>query len=410
MKLVFLMLAFLALHNYTRAQIVFPGQVSQRRNQYASTQSLKNRINKFTMSLFKNILEKESGNFVTSPLSAYLVLAMTAYGAKGTTRDELLQVLDLPYDKESAKSLLHVINSVKRYSTESLLRVENRIFAKPHLSLNRYYQALLQGVFQSSVQTVDFGNPSEAVNIINAWCRRATFGFIDKIVDDTIDPTTALLLANSVLFQGKWKIPFSSRDTYLRPFKVNDTITKDVPTMIHEEDVLIGKLPHLKATFIGLPYKDGDKPEETIHMYAILPDRPEYLTITERNIGRLTLADLQNAKLFEREIRLPKVKISKNLKLRDYLMAMGIKQAFSKDADFNGMFNNARKLSISDLVQKTLLKVDEEGTIAAAVAWAPLTNKIGSLPLVFDRPFLVVIATNDVILFAGKVTDPSVSE
>ena len=52
--------------------------------------------NDFSYNLFKKLYEKpayQQGNFILSPLSASMSLSMMANGAKGETRDEILDVL-----------------------------------------------------------------------------------------------------------------------------------------------------------------------------------------------------------------------------------------------------------------------------------------------------------------------------
>ena len=91
---------------------------------------------------------------------------------------------------------------------------------------------------------------------------------------------------------------------------------------------------------------------------------------------------------------------------------MGMKRAFSNKAQFDGMSDDP--LCIDNVVQKTYIKIDEEGAEAAAVTGIsmmltgmprPLEKRVLNL----DRPFIYMITdyTKDNILFMGKVGNPN---
>jgi serpin B len=93
--------------------------------------------------------------------------------------------------------------------------------------------------------------------------------------------------------------------------------------------------------------------------------------------------------------------------LKDALAAMGMGPAFVPQADFSRM-TPALDAHISAVRQKTFMKVDEKGTVAAAVT--SVTVGTTSMPQGFyvDRPFLVAIRErlSGSILFLGVIRDP----
>lgn len=87
---------------------------------------------------------------------------------------------------------------------------------------------------------------------------------------------------------------------------------------------------------------------------------------------------------------------------------MGIKDVFSEElADLLGIFPHY--LYVSRVVQRAEIEVDEEGTVASALAGASLVYK--SPPPVFraNRPFAFLIVDRQTrsIVFAGKVANPN---
>jgi serpin B len=94
------------------------------------------------------------------------------------------------------------------------------------------------------------------------------------------------------------------------------------------------------------------------------------------------------------------------------LKAMGLSDALNAGrADFSGIDGGAGHLYISEVIHRTWVQVDEEGTEAAAATAVVL--KLGAAmrkPVEFkaDRPFLFAIrdTKSGALLFLGRVADP----
>ena len=110
------------------------------------------------------------------------------------------------------------------------------------------------------------------------------------------------------------------------------------------------------------------------------------------------------------QVALPKFKLTLGpFDLKSGLEALGLQQAFTSDADFSGM-SRTGKLSISGVVQKAFIDVDENGTEAAAATAVVVgtTAVVETVPFVVDRPFLFFIRDdNGAVLFSGQVLDPT---
>lgn len=111
-------------------------------------------------------------------------------------------------------------------------------------------------------------------------------------------------------------------------------------------------------------------------------------------------------------LTMPGFEFTESISLSDILRNMGMELAFSVSADFSGI-TGSRDLFISEVLHKAFVKVDEEGTEAAA-ATAVVMNLL-SIPeppveMNINKPFIFLIMDNstDAILFMGRVMDPSV--
>jgi serpin B len=107
---------------------------------------------------------------------------------------------------------------------------------------------------------------------------------------------------------------------------------------------------------------------------------------------------------------MPKFEFELSTGLGDVLRAMGMQDAFAPGvADFSGM-DGGRDLFIQDVLHKAFIKLDEEGTEAAAAT--AVVVGITSMPreaaMTVDRPFVFLIRdrTSGTVLFAGRVLDP----
>ena len=117
--------------------------------------------------------------------------------------------------------------------------------------------------------------------------------------------------------------------------------------------------------------------------------------------------------LRKREVQVffPRFKMTSEFELARVLGAMGMPDAFSDKADFSGMTGN-HDLSISAVVHKAYVDVNEEGTEAAAATGVGVkaTSIEAAPPPVFkaDHPFIFLIRDNQTgsILFLGRVANP----
>jgi serpin B len=123
---------------------------------------------------------------------------------------------------------------------------------------------------------------------------------------------------------------------------------------------------------------------------------------------------LGSLKLRELDLSMPRFKIEQAAMMGQILKAMGMKLAFDRDhADFSGICS-VEPLYIGEVLHKAFVKVDEEGTEAAAAT--AVVMRAGAamrqeppLRVQVDHPFLMVIRhhKSGEILFMGRVMNPN---
>ncbi|XP_034181373.2 antitrypsin isoform X7 [Osmia lignaria lignaria] len=361
-------------------------------------------INQFSSSLFQCVLEENHGNIIMSPLSAAVVLAMAAFGARGETEKQLKKALHIPspdtLGTSGYQSLIDDLNNVK----VAKLLLANKVFAAEKFSVKPAYIELTEKYFHSVTQLVNFAKSEEAANTINTWVQQNTNDRIKEIVNPgDLNSMTAMVLVNAVYFKGQWQDKFDPQNTEERPFHVNENTVKNVSTMFRSGSYLYGELSNLNAKFVLLPYKDNE-----LSMIIILPNEINGLAEVEKKLQNTNIMDiLYQGHQREVELYLPKFKIESKIELNAPLNKLGLTDMFSSKANFSGIADD--DLVVSKVVQKAFIEVNEEGSEAAAATGMMLDSiapGLAPIPPEFkiDKPFYFAILQNNVPLFVGVIS------
>ncbi|KPK99471.1 MAG: hypothetical protein AMJ91_07700 [candidate division Zixibacteria bacterium SM23_73_3] len=365
--------------------------------------------NKFGLKLFKEIIKEEKNkNVFISPLSVSMALGMTYNGANGTTREAMQKTLELndltiQEVNESYKSLTE---SLTQLDPKVKFQIANSIWYRRSLTPEAEFINLNKTYFDALVSGLDFNDPN-AAKIINAWVEENTHGKIKQIVDDPIDPMILMFLINAIYFKGTWTYEFDKDLTKDDWFYLTDGSRKSCKMM--EQRSLYRHLSNDDFEAVDLPYGDED-----FSMTIFLPNHD---TEVDSLIVKFDQESynywLSCFKSDSGNIYLPKFKLEYKLQLNDALKALGMGIAFSPAADFSKMYKDVG-VWIDQVIHKTFLQVDEEGTEAAAVTVVTMTTSAGpgnssDFEMRVDRPFVFVIRENhsQTILFIGKIVDPT---
>jgi serpin B len=261
--------------------------------------------------------------------------------------------------------------------------------------------------FSAKLAGVDFAKP-ESAQTINDWADTSTHGKIKQVVQWPFPPLTRVILANAIYFKGKWDRPFDKQSTKDHAFNVQPGGTpKQVPTMWQRGHFNYQQGDGFQA--VRLPYAG-----KRLQMYLFLPDTNSSPTKLLADLNADTWRDKILPKFQDKEgtLALPRFKLDYDVRLNDPLKALGMRQAFAVDADFSAMADEP--LFVSEVMQKSFVEVNEEGTEAAAVTTVTMHAQAVFRPekpfeMIVDRPFLFVIGDDQTrsILFLGVVHDPA---
>jgi serpin B len=348
------------------------------------------------------------GNISFSPYSISTALAMTYAGARGQTQQQMKETLhftlpDSTLHQAFAKLQKQLItdksSGYEFYSADALWGQKGEKILPEFLKSAELYGA--------GMRLVDFKAKSEeARHTINRWVEDNTKKKIkDLIPPGGVTPLSRLVLTNAVYFKGKWDKEFNKDNTGSQDFWVTDKRKISVPFMhLDEEYFVYYSDKDLQA--IELPYKGG-----AISMLVLLPAEKQGLSRVENLLTREKLATIESGlRRCSVELSLPKFKLEWELSMNKTLAQLGIRAAFSRNADFSGI-NGKQDWFISDVFHKAFVIVNEEGTEAAAATGVVMAAKaLPLMPLVFraDHPFIFIIKDNrsQSILFMGRVMNP----
>jgi serpin B len=153
---------------------------------------------------------------------------------------------------------------------------------------------------------------------------------------------------------------------------------------------------------------------------VLLPRENESFTQLEKLEEKLTSRELSTwtAAMTRREValRLPKFRDEERWSLKEVLETLGMKLAFTKDADFSKMAGSSEenRMAIDAVIHQAFIELDEKGTEAAAATAVGMIGTTALLPredpIEFraDHPFIYCIMDDvtGTILFMGRMTNP----
>ena len=370
-----------------------------------SEMAIRDASNDFGLSIFQHLYAASDGNVAFSPLSLSLALAMAAEGAEGETWQQFADVIgwDASTKEEVGAYYQKMLDGLIKADTNVLLSSANSFWASNTLPLKPDYKSLLQRWFGAESYTVDFTQPA-TLERINSWCSDKTDGKIPKMLDK-IDPKTALMLINALLFKAPWKLTWDIKSGREFTTAAGTKARKDY-LYVKDQRLTYGDFGDFEL--VRAPYGNG-----AYQMDIILPAPGKTLAEV---LPQVESGDI-NYNLQTSDVTLYLPKWSLDYSTGDHLIpalkARGLTLPFSgSQADFSGI--SQKPLFISQVLQKVRIDVTEKGTEFAAVtvivgeltsAMPPVTPP--RVPVDVNRPFAYTIreSTSGTILLLGTLSD-----
>jgi serine protease inhibitor len=378
--------------------------------------------NDFGFRLLRQLITSgDSDNVIISPLSVSLALAMVYNGAGGSTREAMARTLEIAaIGDDLVNSASHqLLGSLRKADRAVQLQIANALWVESGFALSPTFVDHTQNFYDATARSLDFsGDPATAAAVINAWVNRNTRGKIPTIIDK-LSQQTRLVLTDAVYFKGRWSQPFHQKATATRAFYLRSGGSVMIPMMLQSGDYGYLETPDFQA--IRLPYG-----KDRFDMYVFLPRKSRaianygaaasgFLKSLDQTQWSAWVSGMSSSR--EGTIVLPKFELRYAVGLNDALKSMGMGVAFDPaHADLSRITGRPAQLWIDFVRHKTYLKVDEEGTEAAAatavgVVGAAVMARPHPFEMIVDHPFFCAIAERDsgAVLFAGIIANPRAS-
>ena len=353
-------------------------------------------------------------NPVLSPMSAYLALGMVGLGAKEDTLAEFELAMG-PHFKTTAAELMQSIPSwmTAKEDAEVLpLNVANSVWVDDTMNPEEAWLQEVNDLFAAEVYQGVLS--SEAIKRdINEWVEKKTNSLIKEFLSEPFDIETKLALLNAIYFKGDWVNEFEKTNTYKEDFTTIDKGIKKVD-MMHDYGRNEFYVKNDNLDGVVMDYRNGSMAMMVLKPTAGQTVREMYENLTYEEFHAL----LDNGTVQNIKLKIPKFEVEFDKNLNETLQNMGLRLAFDDTkADFTGIgyTENGLPLYISLVRQKAVVKLDEEGTEAAAVTMVVMNECTSAMPVeqpievFFDEPFLYMIMDKEsrTPLFIGVMDDPS---
>lgn len=345
-------------------------------------------------------------NVMFSPTSLNFALGMLCEGAKGTTKEALNAYLGTAEFSEIAADYMEKLPDYNsddevQFGYKQKLKIANALWADQKKALKPDFLDRVTGKYKAGLKNADFSRPEQVCDMINEWSDENTEHLIPKIVSPDDVTGADLVLTNSLYFEAPWaKEAWTEME---EPEKFYGfTEEEDVKYMETSGNQYY---ENEKATAFSRAYQNG------IQFMGILPKEEGEFTLEELNIDSLLHSEPEYTRV---DCVMPaELNFETTSYLKEQLTELGLGNVFSDEADFSGI-SDVPSL-VSEIIQKTKIELDKNGTKAAAVTAIieECAMELEEEPevikeVVLNRPFAFLIydERNKEVLFMGKIAVP----
>ncbi|XP_059061290.1 serine protease inhibitor 77Ba-like [Achroia grisella] len=358
----------------------------------------------FSVKLLDRVSQETDAHFVYSPLSTWIQLASLAEGAKEDTLNEIWNVTRHHNRYCLKKNWKRIINEMDDdlktvYKRKSVLVIDKL------LNVKRSFIRNVQRLNSFKVLLYNFNNKQRAADKVNDYIEKATDGVITDILYPDDFRATVALLAGGVYFKNAWKMSFNPVYTYPKPFySIYGNATVNMMKQIGYFNIT--NIPIIHTKVLEIPCE-----KDRISMLVFLPESP-YAMDLFYSLHKIQLITVY--KLFQRNgpklvnVQLPRFNMTTDIdSLPELIHDMGAKKLFQPyRAEFKGISDY--RVYASLITQIANIEVSEYG-VKAEVALENMVSDNNPVDFIVNKPFafMLVDKVNDLILFAGAYSKPS---
>ncbi|XP_058464428.1 neuroserpin-like isoform X2 [Malaya genurostris] len=343
-----------------------------------------------------------SGNCVISPISIRLAMAAFYQVAGVATEESIQRTFYLPVLKSLASD--NAASLFEEISTNDQLKVAFKVL-KNQQPLADDFIAVLDKVFKISPE--NFVEKSSVLTAVNSLAsmvsseRKRNF-----LNEDELSSNVDMVLFNAVALRVTWAERFSVAKTNRQMFAFRNG-AREVD-MMHETMEVLYKSDDDDGDYhaVQIPFSE----DSDLTMWIMVPRESSNFLSLVNSLSADLLEDMETTAIPKTvDLSLPRFEIRTNHVTTKVIEKLGRGQLFT-DRDFN--IFKGRKSGLGELVQSTLLKLDERGTHSAAAASSvsPASqNRARNVKFVANLPFVFIVKkiSSDTIIFIGHYSNYS---
>lgn len=331
-------------------------------------------------------------NYMISPFSIKMSMMMAANGANGYTQKEILSALGVSSIDEynqKANDIITRYNSNKDVN----LNVANSIWLNKTEATGANFKDTYKKIISDFYKGVAREENADIIaSKINDFIAKETNNKITNVLPAERPAGFLSALVNTIYFKGSFENQFDTANTKKDTFTDRNGNKSEIDFMNQTKH--FGYYENDGVQMLKMNYSGRD-----IAMYILLNDDDKDVDIND------IISKMEYKKV---SVSMPKFKTEFTKSFVDVLKQIGINIAFTNVADFSNMFDNV-EVHISDVIHKTFIEVDENGTEAAAATVILIAKS--SLPMPEEikefkanKPFTYFIRdeVSGEILFLGE--------
>ena len=366
------------------------------------------------------LLEKSNGNYnvAFSPVRLQAVLVLLANLTTSEIRKRILDMAvsevisideaNMLFDFANIKPVPYKDYTMKDEYGNSIsliptLEQQTTLWHNKDMAVKKKAFEKIKSAFNACEKAVDFADERTKVLIDKDVCN-ATHGLIPQL-DTDIDASILALIVDILYFKGSWENKFDNYNTTDRIFYGTNG-KKKVPTMRQQGFMDYQETPVYQA--VSLPYTCVSNDHKRFAMRVYLP------------VGKHTIGDVLEemwndefefySEREEVQLSLPRFEVSNKVDAKDILKNIGLSCILESNDIIPECIED---LQIADIAQQVKIKVDENGTEAAAVIFmaepgcCPRDEEPQPKVMKVNKPFLfeIVEESTNTILFSGVINN-----
>lgn len=374
----------------------------------------------FAYSVYEGISKECKGNMVCSPFGIEMLYSILRDGAQGETYNELNKVLGISHTE--ASNMMKDIE-LPSDTTGTTIDMANLIAVNKPYSLKQAFASSTKRDYGAEIWSKPFNDGTLAD--INRWIDKKTNGLIPNGLDD-LDASSVMCGINTIYFNGKWNKPFNENAT--QPAVFTNATGKKVKVMMMSQRSHFQYMKTKSFQALAMPYrlrmaKDARMKDYSLYVFLPLPgkDFSSIMSFLKKKPTNEVKGEMLSYGRVHYDnplpivnVKFPRMEVTSRIDVMSVMKSLGVKSAFNMNANFGKISGNA--VYISNSQQKAVIRIDEEGTEAAAMTdnFAVLGAAEGHIVkrpkeafFYANRPFIYMIVCEDTntILFIGRYTD-----